>query len=195
MRKQFDEVGTRLRSIILVFMLGIGLSACSGGAASTPVPTAARPSIAAQASSQAAASAPLGATATGATVATGGPCALLTRGEAENVVGQPLPTGSEDKVLGNCTYSSTDFVADADLTVGTWDSMVAAAHGNGANPTSVSGVGDEALNLNGSNGSLLYVRKGDAGILIDLNGPSIDSLADHGLAKEEDLARIILSRM
>ena len=73
--------------------------------------------------------------------------------------------------------------------------MVTAAHGNGASPAAVSGVGDEALNLNGSNGSLLYVRKGSSGFLLTMNGPNIDSLADHGLAKEEVLAALILPRL
>lgn len=53
-------------------------------------------------------------------------------------------------------------------------------------------MGDEALNLNGSNGSNLYVRKGARGFLLVLNGPKIDHLADHGLEREKVLALKIL---
>jgi hypothetical protein len=122
-----------------------------------------------------------------------GPCTLLTQAEAVAAVGQALTAGVENDPLGMCTYASSDFAAG--VTVGSWDSMVTAAHGNGASPAAVSGVGDEALNLNGSNGSLLYVRKGSSGFLLTMNGPNIDSLADHGLAKEEVHAALILPRL
>jgi hypothetical protein len=42
---------------------------------------------------------------------------------------------------------------------------------------------------------VLYVRKGSSGFLLTMNGPNIDSLADHGLAKEEALAALILPRL
>jgi hypothetical protein len=97
--------------------------------------------------------APVGASGgTGAGAAS--PCTLLTQAEAVAAVGQALTAGVENVPLGMCTYASSDFAAGVDRTVGSWDSMVAAAHGNGASPAPVSGVGDEALNLNGSNGSL-----------------------------------------
>jgi hypothetical protein len=138
---------------------------------------------------------------TSAPAATGSPaassikaCELMTQPEAEAAVGQALPKVTENGTLGMCTRSAEDFSAGADLTVGEWESMKTAATSRSA-PVSVSGVGDEALNLNGSNGSLLYVRKGTQGFLLVLNGPKIDHLADHGLAQEKDLASKIVSRL
>jgi hypothetical protein len=121
-------------------------------------------------------------------------CELMTQPEAEAAVGQALPKVTENTVLGMCTRSAADFSAGADLTVGEWESMKTAATSRGV-PASISGVGDEALNLNGSNGSLLYVRKGNKGFLLVLNGPKIDGLPDHGLAQEKDLASKIVSRL
>jgi hypothetical protein len=89
----------------------------------------------------------------------------------------------------------SDFTAGVNITVSDWTGLSGAAHGNGATPTSVPGVGDEALNLNGSNGSTLYVRKGDSGLLLSINGPHIDTLADHELAQEKVLAAAALGRL
>lgn len=92
-----------------------------------------------------------------------------------------------------CDYNAEGFVAGASLTMSDWDGIKGAATGGGrVIPTLISGVGDEALNLNGSGGSLLYVRKGNQGFLLTLNGPNIDGLADRGLSKEKDLALKIL---
>jgi hypothetical protein len=121
-------------------------------------------------------------------------CELMTQAEAEVAVGQALPKVTENGILGMCTRSAEDFSAGADLTVGEWESMKTAATSSSA-PVSVSGVGDEALNLNGSNGSLLYVRKGSRGFLLVLNGPKIDHSSDHGLAQERELASKIVSRL
>jgi hypothetical protein len=121
-------------------------------------------------------------------------CELMTQPEAEAAVGQALPGTTENGALGMCTRSAADFSAGADLTVGEWDSMKTAAT-SGSAPVPVSGVGDEALNLNGSNGSLLYVRKMSKGFLLVLHGPKIDGLPDHGLAQEKDLASKIVSRL
>jgi hypothetical protein len=146
----------------------------------------------AEAGTSAPASAP---TATGSPAASSiKACELMTQPEAEAAVGQALPKVTENGTLGMCTRSAEDFSAGADLTVGEWESMKTAATSRSA-PVSVSGVGDEALNLNGSNGSLLYVRKGTKGFLLVLNGPKIDHLADHGLAQEKDLASKIVSRL
>ena len=123
------------------------------------------------------------------------PCALLTQAEAAAAVGQPVNAGVENAPLGMCTYASADFAAGADLTVSTWDSMVAAANGGNGPPSPVSGVGDQALNHNGAGGSLLYVRKGTAGFLLTLDSPTIQHLPDHGLAKEEAVAALILPRL
>jgi hypothetical protein len=143
----------------------------------------------------------VGKAAPAAAAATGGPavaslkaCELMTQPEAEAAVGQPLPKVTENAVLGMCTRTAEDFSAGADLTVGEWESMKTAAT-SGKAPVSISGVGDEALNLNGSNGSLLYVRKGSKGFLLVLNGPKIDHSADHGLAQEKELASKIVSRL
>ena len=84
-------------------------------------------------------------------------------------------------------------MAGASLTVNDWEGIKGAATGGRAVPTPISGIGDEALNLNGSNGSNLYVRKGSQGFLLVLNGPNIDGLADHGLSQEKELAVKILA--
>ncbi len=121
------------------------------------------------------------------------PCTLLTQAEVDAAVGQPL--GKADLVLpGDCQWSTKDFAADASVQVGDWTSMKTAAT-SGRAPVSISGVGDEALNLNGSEGSNLYVRKGDAGFLLEINGPHIDALPDHGLAQEKVLAAAVLGRL
>jgi hypothetical protein len=85
----------------------------------------------------------------------------------------------------------------ASLTVSDWEGIKRAATSRGPQhqPTAISGVGDEALNLNGSEGSNLYVRKGDRGFLLTLNGPHIDHLADHGLEREKTLALKILPNL
>jgi hypothetical protein len=176
-------------------LLCVGLAACS--ASVSPTSTAAG---GAQSPAGASASDVTGATATpvgaGASSDASAPCALVTQAEAEDAVGQPLTAGVENAPLGMCTYNSSDLAAGVQLTVGSWDSMAAAAHGNGADLTAVTGVGDEALNLNGPDGpSLLYVRKGSTGFLLTMEGPNIDSLPDHGLAKEEALAALILPRL
>ncbi len=121
------------------------------------------------------------------------PCTLLTQAEVDAAVGQPL--GKANLVLpGDCQWSTSDFAADATVQVGDWSSMKTAAT-SGKPPVSISGVGDEALNLNGSNGSILYVRKGDSGFMLTINGPHIDGLPDHGLAQEKIMAAAALGRL
>jgi hypothetical protein len=117
----------------------------------------------------------------------------MARADAEAAVGQPLPKTSEHIPLGMCDYTTPDFFG-ASLTVGDWESIKGAATSGDAQhqPIAITGVGDEALNLNGSNGSNLYVRKGGQGFLLTLNGPNIDGLPDHGLEKEKVLALKIL---
>lgn len=179
-----------------VALLCGSLVACSGSSTTTSRSTAGSqaPVVAPSSNGVGASTAPIGASsATGN--GTAGPCSKLTQAEAGAAVGQTLNAGVEDVALGSCTYTSSDYAAGVVLTIGTWDSMTAAAHGNGANPSPVTGVGDEALNNNGSNGSQLYVRKGTLGFLIVMNGPNIDSLADHGLAKEEAIAAVIMPRL
>jgi hypothetical protein len=123
-----------------------------------------------------------------------GACELMLRPDAEAAVGQALPQTTENAVLRMCDYNTSDFAAGASLTVGTWEAVRTAATSGRAVPVSVSGVGDEALNLNGSNGSLLYVRVKNEGFLLVLHGPKIDRLPDRGLAKETVLALSIVAR-
>jgi hypothetical protein len=120
-------------------------------------------------------------------------CDLLKRPDAEAAAGQPLPQNTVNITLGMCDYNAADFTAGASLTVGSWESVKGAATAGKQQPVAIAGVGDEALNLNGSNGSILYVRRGNEGFLLSLNGPKIDPLPDHGLAQEKELALKILS--
>ena len=121
------------------------------------------------------------------------PCEYMKREDAEAAVGLALPKTNEIIPLGMCDYTSPEFYGAA-LTVGDWEGIKGAATSGGAArpPTAISGVGDEALNLNGSNGSNLYVRKGGRGFLLTMNGPQIDRLPDHGLEREKVLALKIL---
>jgi len=122
-------------------------------------------------------------------------CDVLTREDAEAAVGQPLAhTTTKNIALGMCDHTTEDFSAGASITVGTWDSMKQAATSGRKPPDAIADVGDEALNLNGSNGSNLYVRKGAEGFLLTLNGPAIDPLPDHGLEAEKVLARKVLAK-
>ena len=122
-------------------------------------------------------------------------CALLTQAEVDTAVGQPLGAGKPVLPTGSCLWATSDFAAGVNITVANWTGLKAAAHGDGATPTSVSGVGEEALNLNSSNGSILYVRKGDGGFLITINGPHVDGLADHGFAQEKVLGTAAVGRL
>ena len=123
------------------------------------------------------------------------PCEYMARADAEAAVGQPLPKTTENIPLRMCDYNTPEFYG-ASLTVSSWESIknTATSHGT-RQPAVIAGVGDEALNLNGSNGSLLYVRKGDQGFLLTLNGPNIDHLPDHGLELEKTLALKILPNL
>ena len=124
-------------------------------------------------------------------------CDLLTQADSEAAVGQPLPKKTENITLGMCGYSSEDFAAGTDLTVGDWESIKNAATSGAHQPISMSGVGDEALYFPGSEtgGSPLYVRKGDEGFLLDLNGPKIDHMASaDALVVEKDLALKVLAK-
>jgi len=119
----------------------------------------------------------------------------MARADAEAAVGLPLPKTTEHIPLGMCDYNTAEFYG-ASLTVGDWQSVKGAATAVPSHqPTAISGVGDEALNLNGSGGSILYVRKGERGFLLTLNGPNIDGLPDHGLEREKTLALKILPNL
>ena len=126
------------------------------------------------------------------------PCDLLNRADAEAAVGASLPQNSVNAALGNCGYTSTDFADGAQLTVGEWTSIKAAATSGAKQPTAVGGVGDEALYFAGqeTGAGPLYVRHGDRGILLVLNGTKIDHMSGvDALAAERALAAKIVARM
>jgi hypothetical protein len=117
------------------------------------------------------------------------PCEAMARADAEAAVGLPLPKTTENVPLGMCDYMTAEFYG-ASLTVGEWESMKTAAQGGTGSrpPTVLTGVGDEALNR----GPMIYVRKGDRGFLLHLNGPEIDHSPDRGLERTKTLAAKIL---
>ena len=122
-------------------------------------------------------------------------CDLLTRADAEGAAGQPLPQKTENITLGMCGYSTADFSSSADITVGSWESIKGAATGGSHQPHGVSGIGDEALSFGGRGLGPLYVRKGEEGFLLDVNGPKIDPMAEaDALAIHKELAQKILNR-
>ena len=171
------------------------LAACSGS--STPSAQVASPGVAppaatvAKQSDQAAVDAAVFAS---GIVTKRKACDLMVRPDAEFAVGQPLPQNTVNLALGMCDFNAADFSAGASVTVGSWESVKGAATSGKSAPAAIGGVGDEALNLNGSNGSTLYVRRGSEGFLLEVHGPKIDHLPDHGLAAEKDLATKILAR-
>lgn len=119
------------------------------------------------------------------------PCEYIARADAEAAVELALPQTNENIVTGQCDYSSKEFYGST-LTVGTWEGVTQAltAEGSRFKPVKVSGIGDEALKI--SPPVLLYVRKGDRGFMISLNGPAINASADKVLARETALALKIL---
>lgn len=119
------------------------------------------------------------------------PCSLLTQAEVDTAVGQPLGPGESTIPHYDCAWSTSDFAASVSVTVSDWSAIHTSATTNGT-ATSVAGVGDEALT---KGGGLLYVRKGDAGFLLLIGGPRIDSLPDHGLAAEKVPAAAVLRRL
>ena len=132
-----------------------------------------------------------------ATAAPRDPCGLLTQADAEAAVGAALPQKSATEALGMCGYGSADFSNGAQLTVGDWDSIKKAATGGAHQPAAISGVGDEALYFTGqeTGAGPLYVRHGQEGFLLVLNGSKIDHMpgAD-AMAAEEALAQKVLAR-
>ncbi len=192
---------TRLRSRNLLLATGMTLLLSACGAASTPAATSApigsvgsAPTAVAATPPQASLSVVTGSTGPGA----GGiaePCSLLTQAEVDAAVGQPLGQGKSTIAHLDCVWSSSDFAANVNLTVGDWDNVKSAASANGGAPTAIAGLGDEAWTAGGNNGSLVYARKGSNGLLLIIDGPKIDSLSDHGVAQEKVLAAAILGRL
>ncbi len=201
---------TRLgsRHLLLTTGMAVLLGAC--GAAGTPAATSVPGGSVASAPSSSAAAAPTaqavtaqpasppvaaGSTGPGA----GGiaePCSLLTQAEVDTAVGQALGQGTSAVAHLDCAWSSSDFAANVYLTVGDWNTTIReAASANGSAPTAIAGLGDEAWTASGNNGSLVYARKGSNGFLLIIDGPQVDSLADHGVAQEKVLAAAILGRL
>jgi hypothetical protein len=125
------------------------------------------------------------------------PCDYMLRADAEAAMGQALPKTTENVPLGGCLYTSADgYTWGADLTVGDWESIKGAATsgGVGHEPDAVTDVGDQALYA-GRPAGILYVRKGDAGFMISLTGPTPTSLPGPELEQDKILARKILARL
>jgi hypothetical protein len=197
---------TRLRFRYLLITTGMALLLGACGATSTPAATS--PAVT-SAPGGSVASAPTAVAATpqpaslpvvaGSTGPGGGgiadPCSLLTQAEVDAAVGQPLGQGKSAVAHLDCAWSSSDFGANVYLNVGDWNSVKSGASANGGAPTAIAGLGDEAWTASGNNGSLVYARKGSNGFLLIIDGPQIDSLADHGVAQEKVLAAAILGRL
>jgi hypothetical protein len=122
-------------------------------------------------------------------VATKKPCEYMARADAEAAIELKLPQTNEGTPPGECDYTTAEFYGAA-LTMGDWEGVKKAASAGKSQP--VSGVGDEALF---KTGGLIYVRKGDRGFLLSINGPVVDHSADRGLAKAKTLALTILAKM
>jgi hypothetical protein len=173
---------TRMIATTALASAGVRLAACGS---SSPAPAGAVNRVT---HGPAAVSAPGG----NAVAGTGHPCALLTQAEVETAVGQRVGPGKQTSTLDDCQWTTSDFAAGVSISVSDWAGVKAAATGNGHTPRSVPGVGDDAL-TNG--GGLLYVRKGNAGFLLTINGPHVDSLPDQGLTQEKVLATAVVGRL
>ncbi len=123
----------------------------------------------------------------------GDPCSLLTQGEVDTAVGQPLGAGKQTLTLPDCVWGNSDFSASVSVSVSdrTGITNVTTHNGTRAAPDPVAGIGDEAYYSEG----LLYVIKGDAGFLLTVGWPGINKESDYGLAKATVLAQAVLGRL
>jgi hypothetical protein len=169
-----------LRSAACVIAGAALVSACSKSAASSgPAPAD-------------------GTTGAAAAVASRDPCSVMTKADAESAVGAALPQNSGNQALGTCGYTSADFSEGAQLTLGDWESIKKAATGGAHQPSAIGGVGDEALYFTGreTGAGPLYVRHGQQGFLLVLNGSKIDHMTGAAaMATEQALAAKILARL
>lgn len=113
-------------------------------------------------------------------------CALLTKADAERVLGEAVPGEPESKQDtdgGMCTYSIESEGASVQLQVG--DPEITRRAAGGTEP--VPGIGDEAVGNNGG----LWLRKGDVGVILLALKPAGGLPADATVA----LARTVLTRM
>jgi len=120
------------------------------------------------------------------------PCDYLARADAEAALELALPGTTETETTGECIYHSAEFYG-VTFAVGTWEGVTQSANSGGQNhpATPVTGIGDEALRQ----GSHLYVRKGDRGLAVALNGPAVDANQDTAIARARVLALKILPKM
>jgi hypothetical protein len=120
------------------------------------------------------------------------PCEYLARADAEAALELPLPGTTETEVTSECNYHTSEFYG-VTFAVGSWEGVMQSANSGGQNhpPKPVTGIGDEAVSL----GEHLYVRKGDRGLMVTLNGPAVDADHDKALARARDLALKILPKM
>jgi hypothetical protein len=97
---------------------------------------------------------------------------------------------------GICQYISTGISAGTafvETGAGDWRSCKQTVSVGSKRPVPVSGIGDEAL-WDAGYGNLC-VRSGSIGLLVIIGGSKISQLSDHGLAKAETLARLMLPRL
>ncbi|MEP6863919.1 MAG: hypothetical protein ABJE66_25045 [Deltaproteobacteria bacterium] len=120
------------------------------------------------------------------------PCEYVMRSDAEAALGMPLPGTTETEVTGECIYHTPEFYG-VTVAIGTWEGVLLSANGGGAShpPLAVAGIGDEAVH----NGSHLYVRKGERGLMVSLNGPTVDADEGKAVAQAMVLARKILPNL
>ena len=193
--------GKRLELGVVAVAIGL-LTACSGGSPASVATAAKTPASASAAVANATNPAASNKIFRDSAVANGiiterKACNLLTREDSEAAVGQPLPQNTVNLTLGMCDYNAADFSAGASVTVSSWESIKNAAIGGVHQPQTISGIGDEALYFAGSEkgGSPMYVRKGDEGFLLVLNGPKIDHMASADAeVVEKELALKVLGK-
>jgi hypothetical protein len=120
------------------------------------------------------------------------PCEYLARADAEAALELPLPGTTETEGTGECNYHSAEFYG-VTFAIGTWEGVMQSANSGGQNHPAkpVTGIGDEAV----SQGEHLYVRKGERGLMVSLNGPAVDADRTKALARARDLAVKILPKM
>jgi len=120
------------------------------------------------------------------------PCDYLARADAEAALELALPGTTETEGTGECNYHSAEFYG-VTFATGTWEGVTQSANTGGQNHPAVpvTGIGDEAL----SQGSHLYVRKGERGLVVSLNGPAVDADRAKAIDRARGLAIKILTKM
>lgn len=126
-------------------------------------------------------------------------CALLTRADVAAAIGEPVGAGTEQAKAGAgaaCFYSSSGTTAGGLISVANWQKATDVFRAHRIKLRPLGGIGDQAFSTFGGGGSpAILVRRGSVGFEISIHGSKVLALADHGLAKEEDLARLVLSRL